>query len=1798
MSINSGELESTVSQQLNDSQFYQEQADQLAFAERKSRRYRRMAESKIGDKNHLGGFSKALDWISFYGEDDDAEEFMERFKFNCVKRSVSTDEEKLNFLHQLAKGEFKDFLKTLKEESVIGDATKDYSKFDNVLTAFNNQYLGEERMKTYKGKLGTLTQDGSSIEEYSSKMQEIFSKLPSSYMSAASKLDKYIENLDGEYKEYLIERDPKSLLSAIEMAKRKERSIRSRINITRSGRTAKVNAVEATTAVVPAPSSELIELRKEVKSLTNIVAKLTNHVSHSSATDRPNGNNYRSNYSSNRPRYGGSTNSGPRTCFFCRKEGHFKWDCEEYKASLASNSKSPGGSGAKPSVRFNVPSSSASYSDKKIAKLQALLAVLGSDDEDEDVKPKSKVNSVTAVVNEVASICELNVDSNNKPSALTAEVMVEGVVHLSETAVDTGSAVSAVRESIVNMLPESVRNSVKPLTSKIVYKSASGGRLNPLGTVPLSIAIGGSSVGQLDFIVFSNLDTEMLIGMNSLRSGKFGAINPVENTIVYQPGDKFTKRTIQLNPIHRLNSLSEDTTAVCSIYSLSTIKLEPNSETLIWDTRVNNLPSDIRINVSGGVTLMVEPIAIGSYGNNMLRGFSELVNYSLQQHEVPIRLLNNTNQRIRLNAGTQLAIAEVTDDTQILPIDYSRAQIQYGLSESPLSFASRNRINDCGINSVEQVDPYFDTLPDMGSDLAVINISLQDQIKSLVDLDCKDGLINVDEAKQLQSLLLSKESAFAINPKKPTTTTRVEHHIDTGDASPINIPPYRVPKVHEEFIQEEMKGLIENGLVVRSDSPWGFPVVVAPKKGGAKRFCIDYRRLNQTTRTSSYPLPLISDLLDNFVGAKYFSSIDLASGYWQIRVAVEDQDKTTFNTKYGSYKWLVMPFGLCTAPATFQRMMDEVLGDLKWRGICCYFDDIFIYSRTFTEHLKLIEAVLDRLISAQLQAKVSKCEFLKKELVFVGHLVSAEGIRPDPSKIESVKSYPVPKCTRDVRSFVGLCSYYRKFIENFSTIAAALHYLQSDKVKFVWTAECQCAFEALKLALINHPILVSPDFNLPFFIKTDASDKGVGFVLGQIVDGAERVIAYGSKTLNRAQRNYSTSDKECYAVVYACKANKHYLLGRPFIVFTDHIALKYLKTMKLGQDLSGRLARYQMFLQQFEYEIQYKKGKDNNDADALSRIPYSIEECISGVGTINLIDIDYESELAELNNQPVVSTQLIPSNELVVAKLNPNLTRVKGLQREDKLLNPLIQYLESGILPVDDEFLASELRKDAKKNYVIDSSGLLFNIWSNGNPKQKDAVLKRLVIPDCLKHEILFLMHADRYAGHIGINKTYSKVRDRYYWKNMYSDTENLVKSCIACNTRKDPKKRPEVPVHMRVPDGESGPFDNLVVDALGPFKKTKLGNTHIVIFIDTLTKWPECFAVKSIDAKTIARLLAEEIVPRHGCPRTLLSDRGSGFVSDLMYEVYAFLNIHKLNTTAYNPQANGLVERFNHTLVNMLSMYVKDNQEDWDQHIDVCQFAYRICVNDSTKHSPFYMLYGREATLPVDAMLQVPEHFLNNADYVSELLTKLASAHRIAKENLLEMKTKRESNNSELKDSYRLNYNEGDRVYLFVPDKKVGKSNKLRHRWHGPFEVLERLSAVNYRIQLIARGTNGKASYSKQKIFIVNVRRLKPATEPNIISQRAAEANKYIDDILFDYHEQAQRVQDRSLVEGDSANQYEVERIVDKRKSSSRPGGIEYLVKWKDYSTRFNSWEPSSNLGDSAELIQEYEDSVVRIQQ
>ena len=319
---------------------------------------------------------------------------------------------------------------------------------------------------------------------------------------------------------------------------------------------------------------------------------------------------------------------------------------------------------------------------------------------------------------------------------------------------------------------------------------------------------------------------------------------------------------------------------------------------------------------------------------------------------------------------------------------------------------------------------------------------MEKEIKSMVQNSLHSNGIELspDEREDLQKLLLEFATVFAINPSKPTTTDIVMHEVETGDHPPINVKPYPIPKAHEDIAYEMIMEMLKNGIIDRTkDSPWGFPVVLVPKPDGKLRFCVDYRKLNAITKTSSYPIPLVQELMDCFHGAKFFSSIDLASGYWQIKMHPNSKEKTTFNSKYGSFFFHVMPFGLVKAPATFQSLMDKVFRDVQWKFVCVYFDDIFIFSKTFEEHLQHLREVLSRLRKHQLQAKISKCHFVRKEIKFLGHLVSVHGMKPDPAKVKAVMEWRTPRSKRDVRSFVGLCSYYRKFIPHFATKAAPLH---------------------------------------------------------------------------------------------------------------------------------------------------------------------------------------------------------------------------------------------------------------------------------------------------------------------------------------------------------------------------------------------------------------------------------------------------------------------------------------------------------------------------------------------------------------------------------------------------------------------------------------------------------------------------------------------------------------------------------------------------------------------------------------
>lgn len=492
-------------------------------------------------------------------------------------------------------------------------------------------------------------------------------------------------------------------------------------------------------------------------------------------------------------------------------------------------------------------------------------------------------------------------------------------------------------------------------------------------------------------------------------------------------------------------------------------------------------------------------------------------------------------------------------------------------------------------------------------------------------------------------------------------------------------------------------------------------------------------------------------------------------------------------------------------------------------------------------------------------------------------------------------------------------------------------------VRFKWDESCQNAFDALKHALVTAPVLAFPDFSQPFDLYVDASLKSIGMTLGQTQKGHEVAIAYAGRDLTPAESNYSATECEALAVVEGIKKFQSYLFGRHFNVFTDHNALKWLMTVK---DPTGRLARWSLLLQQFDFTIHHRAGKSNGNADALSRRPYCDAQmnAFSGAG---------------------VQTDVI-----------------RFYQRRDANLADMIEYLEVGILPNSNPRAKGLLLSN--DSFYLDDEGLLYHIATTRGPCAESY--SQLVVPDALRYEVLTHGHDNVTAGHLGVHKTYDRLRKRYFWHGMFKDIEHWCKSCIDCAMRKNPKTRAKAPL---LPIPVEGAFDRVAVDCLGPFPPSHSGNRYIIVFSDYLTRWPEAFAVKSIDATVVSRLLIDEIFARHGAPHTLLSDRESNFLSSIVSQTCRLLDIHKLNTMAYHPQTDGLVERFNGTLAQSLSMYVSKDQKDWDRHISTVLFAYRVSPSDVTGESPFYLLYGRDPRLPMDVSLLAPR--TNCSEYGGE---------------------------------------------------------------------------------------------------------------------------------------------------------------------------------------------------------------------
>ena len=955
------------------------------------------------------------------------------------------------------------------------------------------------------------------------------------------------------------------------------------------------------------------------------------------------------------------------------------------------------------------------------------------------------------------------------------------------------------------------------------------------------------------------------------------------------------------------------------------------------------------------------------------------------------------------------------------------------------------------------------------------------------------SVLDPQQVKQLHALLYKYQDRFAPNPKSPGTTDRVAHDIETGEAKPIKCAPARASPAQQEIIQKAIDEMLDAKVVQPSRSPWASRVVLVTKKDGTPRFCVDYRQLNLVTVKDSYPLPHQQDVMDNMNTAKYFSTMDLASGFWQIKLTEDARAKSAFASRYGLYEFLVMPFGLTNAPATFQRMMDLVLSGLTWVECMVYLDDIIIYSDTWSEHLVRLEHVLKRLREFKLVAKIEKCKFGRESLPFLGHIISAQGVATDPEKLKSVSEIPAPKDVSELRSFLGLTGYYRRFVPNYSDVAEPLHQLLKKNKKYEWTTECEQAMQKLKSALLSAPVLRRPDFKRPFVIHTDASNVGMGAVLEQKDDeGNSHPVLYWSKTFNSAERNYSVTERECLAVVEAIKQFRHYVYGSPFTVVTDHNALKWLRTAK---DLSGRLQRWALRLEEHNYTIEYRKGTENANADALSRLGHSDQQqqhhqaLVSAPVTRSRPSQPLEAE--EKQDEPLDS-------RLWEWSLNDTWDIV-SLEAQDKKAKAIHRILntEQGKMPLcvavwhakgEDEngrpleFTAADRKAlgDHKLSNFVVREGLIYHVHKpKGQPK-----IYQLIIPPSLQQDYLHSMHAGKgNNAHLGFNKSYEKMQRSYWWPGMYKDVDYTVRSCTRCQSRKTPRTHAALQPNLLT----SHPFECVGVDVLGPLPRSTSGYRYIIVFIDHFTRWVEAFPMRKNDARTCAELLVTEIVCRYGAPTKLLSDRGSPFLASMAKEVYHILSIKKLQTTAYHPQTNGIVERFNSTLVAMLAMYVSMDQKDWDKYIRYCVFAYNTSRHELNQFTPYYLVFGREASLPINVASRVDSDiYLSSGEYAQQIIRRMRVAHNLASKNqrsvASEYKTKALAKPPP-------EFKAGDLVWLRFYSHKIGLSPKLEHMWRGPFEIVERTAPVTYVVSVPGRTRNLK--------YVTHVNRLKKFYPP-----------------------------------------------------------------------------------------------------
>ena len=1215
------------------------------------------------------------------------------------------------------------------------------------------------------------------------------------------------------------------------------------------------------------------------------------------------------------------------------------------------------------------------------------------------------------------------------------------------TLVDTGASRSCMSESHYNKIK--MKTKLPPIQELIrtEVRSASGSDLQALGVTRCPFQLGGKSY-EYDFIICRNLKRPMILGIDFLRNNRIGTDWSDKGHFVLRQSKNILVESIETVEKGMQIKVSHDITVPGRTVIVLDMEINARDhESPIYDVKPNTLFQDEHPNLVTIPTL-----------HKVQEGI---------QRKIPHVMVNLEEQSVFLEKGTivgflepsQVTVDQITTETahandiNIQVTEAINAKVEQGVD-----------INEVKIEEILS-EGGFITSP------ADINVHRR--------VELKDAEVTEDHKIQFKKICKEYEDIFSKDSADIGRTPLIQMEIDTGDSPPVSQKPYNLPLKHVEWVQREIETLEKAGVIVRSVSPWASPIVIVPKKSEPgeppkRRLCVDYRSINSLLPKvdkahskakgilSLVPLPKIDEIYAKLKGSKIYSTFDMRSGYYHIALTEESQPKSAFvvgGPKGGKYEFKVVPFGLAQAPAYFQQLVNQVLEGLDFAF--GYLDDILVFSSDVDSHLEHIKILYQKLREANLKLKESKCNFLKKHVQYLGHIISGEGLEPVPEKLEAIEKMPPPTTPKEVKQFLGLIGYYRKFIPRFADIARCLTTLTKLDQLWEWTEQCQKSFELLKQTLMEHPILKYPDPNRPYIMYTDASKYAWACVLTQEyehnIEGKVRKVHHHitsqSGLMHGSQLNWAALTKEAYAIYMSVKKLVYYLEDAQTILRSDHMPLRRFLHKKT---LNTKVNNWAIELSPFQIQFEYIKGIKNTLADTMSRLieitpEAALEPEPEGYefGYFVFDDLD-PIRVETIEHTMDTTTDPIPSEPEINLEMSKK--QVIQLQMVDPFCNSIMDRLLARTLPEGDPYYLSE---GVLHKYVTDN-------------KQR---FETVVAPQSLIKHLLEMAHD--HLGHNGSTRTYAILKRLYYWKGMKNMVKRYVKQCQQCRLHNVTAAR-YAKHHFEVP---SAPMDFICMDLIGEFHPPSAKNNRFALTaICMLTGYTWCIPIKNKFQETVVQAYLDHIYAQFGGSRKILSDNGSEFKNELFTKVAQELGVQfKAYTAPWHPQSNGRIEGFHRFLKACMAKHISKDLE-WDDLTPLACAAYNFLPNEHSKESPFFLMFGRDPRLPLTEMFQPKVRYLGDQEGVLSV-EALKRMYQLVAHNI---QLARERLRPETP-AYPTSLKPNDMVMI-----KTHADKAFEPKYKGPFRIV---SLKGNQVE-VAPGTGGASHF----VHIADVKYILPA--------------------------------------------------------------------------------------------------------